>query len=65
MIVLIILGGIAYYMLTREKPKKKRNISSPAQTAISTSDTPVTPVTKVVQKIIKNTTTNSSKFEME
>ena len=59
---LIILGGIAYYIFTREKPKKKRNISSSPQ---SPPSTPVTPVTKVVQKIIKNTTTNSSKFEME
>ena len=58
---LILIVGAVYFMSTREKPKKKKNIQStpPIQSS------PPTPVTQVVQKIIKKSSANSSKFEME
>ena len=62
---LIVVGGIMYYMFTKEKPKKKRNVSPPVTPTNSIPAAPPTPVTKVVQKIMKNASTNSSKFEME
>ena len=55
---LILIGGVMYYMYTREKPKKKRSTQS-------TPPIQSTPVTQVVQKIIKKSPANSSKFEIE
>ena len=61
---LILIVGVVYFMRTLEKPKKKKNIQSTPSTP-PTQSSPPAPLTQVVQKIIKKSPTNSTKFEME